>query len=134
MLPHLLEEEQESLPLMRSHFTAKEFKPVEKRLIAGISPFDMAWLLRAMSDDESRRYWMTQVAGIPRLVQIIIMMPALRKFLRWVGGRGRGGERDWVGTQPKRCLEGWMVGAGVDVWGWGWDDWGRVSGVGGDYY
>ena len=97
MLPHLLEEEQESLPLMRSCFTAKEFKPIEKKLIAGMSPFDMGWLLRAMSDDESRRYWMTEVAGIPRLVQIIIMMPALRKYLRWVGGRVGGWDRVGVG-------------------------------------
>ena len=35
-----------------------------------------------------QEYWMLEVAGIPRLVQIVIMMPALRKFLRGVRGGG----------------------------------------------
>lgn len=82
MSAHLLEEEEVGLPLLRHHFTAKEFKVVEEQIVAHATPADVAWVLRPMASDAARRAWMTDVVKIPTPVQALIIMPAYRRYNR----------------------------------------------------
>jgi hypothetical protein len=82
MCAHLLEEEQVGLPILRHHFTLKEYKPVEQQIVAHATPADLAWITRPMAGDVARREWMTQVAAIPKPVQALVMMPAIRRYHR----------------------------------------------------
>jgi hypothetical protein len=77
---HLLEEEQAGLPLMRAAFSAQDFKPVEKKMLAHLTPADLAWFLRPFPDDAARRDWMARVLGIPGPVIWLVMMPASKKY------------------------------------------------------
>jgi hypothetical protein len=60
--------------------SVKEYKPIEAKLGAGLTPLDLAHMLRPMSSDAERVHWMTQVAGIPGIVQKQSMLPACRKY------------------------------------------------------
>ncbi len=82
VLDHFQEEEASVLKLLRLHFTFAEFIPVEKQILKHLGPADLGWILRAMKNDEERRYWMTNVAKIPRLVQSLLMLPFCRRHLR----------------------------------------------------
>eukprot|EP00197_Chlamydomonas_leiostraca_P006044 CAMPEP_0202882206 /NCGR_PEP_ID=MMETSP1391-20130828/37678_1 /ASSEMBLY_ACC=CAM_ASM_000867 /TAXON_ID=1034604 /ORGANISM="Chlamydomonas leiostraca, Strain SAG 11-49" /LENGTH=222 /DNA_ID=CAMNT_0049565027 /DNA_START=40 /DNA_END=705 /DNA_ORIENTATION=- len=55
---HLKEEEEVALPLVRKHYTYKEFQPVEKKIVAGMTPLDMGWFLLPFPGDAERRKWM----------------------------------------------------------------------------
>lgn len=48
MRQHLEEEEVIALPLVRKHFMAKDVLAVEKQLIKGLKPADLAWYMRPM--------------------------------------------------------------------------------------
>ncbi len=48
MRQHLEEEEAVALPLVRKHFMAKDVLAVEKQLIKGFKPADLAWYMRPM--------------------------------------------------------------------------------------
>lgn len=80
MCEHLKEEEDIGLPLMRKQITHKQFKPVEKKIVASASAELLGWFLRSFKDDADRKRWMSKVAGIPAPVQYLVMLPAARKF------------------------------------------------------
>jgi hypothetical protein len=82
MCAHLLEEEEVGLPLLRHHFSSKEFTPVEKEIVAHATPADVAWILRPMASDAARRAWMSNAVRMPWFVQVLFMMPALRRYNR----------------------------------------------------
>jgi hypothetical protein len=69
------------LPLLRHHFTLKDFKPVEKKIVAHATPADVAWIMHPFKGDRERRAWMTGV-GMPAPVQALVMMPASRRYNR----------------------------------------------------
>ena len=77
---HLLEEEQVGLPLLRANFSATDFKPVEKKMRARVTPAVLAWFLRPFPDDAARRDWMTRVAGLSGPAISLVMMPAIKKY------------------------------------------------------
>ena len=74
---HFKEEEEESLPRMRHHFTAKDLAPVEAKMLKDVPPDGMAWAVRTLATP-AKREWMTDVAGIPADKQAQVMMPAVR--------------------------------------------------------
>ena len=82
MFAHLLDEEQVGLPLMRHHFTYKDFKHIEKKILEHATTAELAWVLRPMGGDAAKREWMTAVAHIPGPVQSLIIMPATRRYNR----------------------------------------------------
>ncbi len=82
MCAHLLEEEEVGLPLLRHHFSSMDFTSVEKKIVEHATPADVAWILRPMASDEARRVWMTDAVKMPRFVQVLLMMPASRKYNR----------------------------------------------------
>ncbi|KAG2489354.1 hypothetical protein HYH03_012184 [Edaphochlamys debaryana] len=82
MRQHLEEEEIVGLPLMRKHFTAAELEVCEKKIVADLKPSDMAFFLRPM-DMPTKRATMTRF-GIPRLVQTLVLLPAVRRDARTV--------------------------------------------------
>ena len=82
MCGHLLEEEQVGLPLLRHHFSAKEFKAVEEKIVAHATPADVAWVLRPFPSDDAKRAWMTGVAKMPGFIASLVMFPAIRRYNR----------------------------------------------------
>lgn len=77
---HFKEEEEGTLVLMRHHFTAEEWKPVEARILEGIKPISLAFLLDGLGSDAERVAWCQEIAGIPVPVIKMVMMPAYRKY------------------------------------------------------
>jgi hypothetical protein len=76
---HFQEEEDVSLPLMRHHFTAKELKAVEAKMIKDATPDDLAWVMRPLATPAAKREWMTHVAAIPAPVQVQVTLPAVKR-------------------------------------------------------
>jgi len=79
---HFREEEEGMLVLLRHNFTPAEWKPIEKKILEGVKPISLAFLLDGISSDEKRAAWCQEVAGIPRPVINFVMMPAHRKFTK----------------------------------------------------
>jgi hypothetical protein len=50
--------------------------------VAHATPADVAWVLRPMASDAARRTWMTNAVRMPWLVQVLLMMPASRRYNR----------------------------------------------------
>lgn len=50
--------------MLRKYFSMKEFKPVEKKIVAGMKPEDCAWFLRPFASEADKRAWMTEVAKV----------------------------------------------------------------------
>lgn len=82
MCEHLLEEEQVGLPMLRHHFSAKEFKAVEEKILAHATPTDLAWILRPFPSDDAKRAWMTSVAKVPGFIAALVILPAIRRYNR----------------------------------------------------
>ena len=76
---HFQEEEDVSLPLMRHRFTAKDFEPIQAKMVKDVPPDGIAWVVRTLTTPAAKRDWMNQVAGIPAPVQVQVMMPAVRQ-------------------------------------------------------
>jgi hypothetical protein len=82
MCDHLAEEEQVGLPLLRAAFTSKEYAVPVDKIVATLTPADMAWVVRPLASDAAKLTWMKQVAGVPGPVCSLIMMPAVRRYAR----------------------------------------------------
>ena len=74
---HFKEEEDVSVPLMRHHFSAKELKAVEAKMLKDVTPDGMAWVVRPLATPAAKSEWMTHVAGVAAPGQV--MMPAVRQ-------------------------------------------------------
>jgi len=83
MCDHLKEEEDVGLPLLRHHFTLKEFKPVEKKIVESAPPSEFGWVARPMGEAKAK-LWMTETLKVPGLVQSMLLLPAVRKYAREV--------------------------------------------------
>ena len=70
MLPHLKEEEEIALPLMRAYFTKKDLKPVVSKLIKHSPEFEMGSIIHAATPETFRNDFMVQ-EGIPFFVWYI---------------------------------------------------------------
>lgn len=83
MCEHFKEEEEMGLPLLRMHFTAKEFVPIENRIKKGLKPSDLAHVLNPISSKEGKKEAMTHL-GVPSLIQSLIMLPACKTYEKQV--------------------------------------------------
>jgi hemerythrin-like domain-containing protein len=80
MFPHLQEEEQIALPLLRSYFTAKEFKPVTEQIVKKIGKYEMGSFIHTMGENTFRSKFMKQ-EGIPFFVWYIQFKGDYNSFL-----------------------------------------------------
>ncbi len=90
---------------MRMAFTEKEYKIMEKKIVASLTPEDMGWMLRHFPDEKARRTWMGDIVGIPGPIQSLLMLPALKKWNnKWTRllEELKKGER--IAPQPSGCL------------------------------
>lgn len=78
MEQHLAEEEVVGIPLFRAHFTPKDAKALEKKIIATMPKIEMGWFLRPLEDDQ-KQDWMKNVAGMPGFVIRFIFWPLVKK-------------------------------------------------------
>jgi len=60
LFPHLLEEEQVSLPLLRSFFTPEEVKPVVMKIVKQLTKEESGSLIHSMGEDHFRSKFMKQ--------------------------------------------------------------------------
>mmetsp|Transcript_3973 Transcript_3973/g.10008 ORF Transcript_3973/g.10008 Transcript_3973/m.10008 type:complete len:256 (+) Transcript_3973:32-799(+) len=79
LLPHLKEEEEQGLPLMRAFFTPAEVAPKVQEIIKKQSPLDMGAFIHTMGRDAFRKGFMAQ-EGIPFFVWHIQFKGQLREY------------------------------------------------------
>jgi len=60
LFPHLLEEEQTALPLLRSYFTPDEVKPIIMRILKGIGKSENGSFVKVMGEEYFRSTFMKQ--------------------------------------------------------------------------
>ena len=77
---HFSEEEQVVLPMMRANFSADDFKPVGDKVLAPLTPDDVAWFVGPFPDDAARSDWLARVLGFSSAVIARDMMPASKKY------------------------------------------------------
>jgi hypothetical protein len=80
MEEHFAGEEQLGLPIFRSHFALKEYQPLQDAINASLSPSHQASFFHAMSS--STRAEFCRLHHIPKLVQLLSIMPGVRNFDR----------------------------------------------------
>jgi DUF438 domain-containing protein len=78
MRAHLEEEEAIGLPMLRHHFTLKEWKPTEEALVRSGGPAEFGWVARPMGEAKAKQ-WLTHTLKVPGFVQRIVLMPELHK-------------------------------------------------------
>lgn len=91
LLPHLRQEEEEILPLVRAYFTSKELKPIIDQTLAFVPPVEMGSFLYRAGEDMIRNVFMKN-EGIPWFVWHIDFSGKYALF-----------ERDFIG--PVQALQ-----------------------------
>lgn len=86
MLPHLLEEEVDTLPAMMSNFTAKDFEPIENKMIKQLPWHSMGHLYRRLKDDmDTKRKHATETLGVPGVIWSQVLRPRIERYQAEVG-------------------------------------------------
>jgi len=81
MLPHLKEEEETALPLLRAYFTPKEFLPVIQKIMKHGPKIEMGSFIYAMGVDKFRNEFMKN-EGIPGFVWFVDFKAKYKYFLK----------------------------------------------------
>jgi len=82
MLPHLREEEDICLPLMRAYFTHEEIAPVVQKIVGGGPPVEMGSFIHYAGDEKFFEFMKQE--GIPGFVWYIEFKPKRDRFQRLV--------------------------------------------------
>ena len=82
-IEHFKEEEDEALPLLRHHFTGKEFAPCLRQILAKQTPVNLGFLLDGFEGGKQDQVaWCQDIANIPGPVISLIILPGLWKYKR----------------------------------------------------
>jgi len=86
ILPHLLEEEHDTLPAMMANFTAKELEPTERAMIKAQPWWSLGHLYRRFRDDMvvKQRHAVGSL-GVPSVVFGALIRPKIEKYQAEVG-------------------------------------------------
>ena len=79
MLPHLLHEEEECLPLMRAYFVERDFFPIYRKVMPHSPKNELGSFIYAMGVDTYRKEFMPQI-GIPGIVWFLMMKSKVKYF------------------------------------------------------
>ena len=83
MRPHLLEEEEEVLPVMTANFTPKEVAPADKKMVSEFGWWELPHFYRCQTVSERNRH-ATKVLGIPKPVVRFILAKDFSRYDREV--------------------------------------------------
>jgi hypothetical protein len=81
MRPHLQEEEDIGLPLLRAYMTQKEVAPIIQKIVAKTTPMELGSMIHFMGAEKCRKEFMPQ-EGIPFFVWFLAFKGKYNKFLK----------------------------------------------------
>lgn len=86
MLPHLREEEEQTLPLMHARFSAADFAPIERQVVGQMPWHSMGHMYRRLGDDDgAKRAHACGALGVPRIVWSRVLRPRVERYQAEVG-------------------------------------------------
>jgi hypothetical protein len=56
------------------------FEDIIVYIMSSLKPCDFGWLLRSLKTEKEKQKWLTQVANIPKLIQLFVIFPAIKKY------------------------------------------------------
>jgi hypothetical protein len=80
MEEHFAGEEQHGLPIFRTHFALQDYQPLQDAINASLSPSHRAAFFHAMSKETRAEF--CRLHHIPKMVQLMVIMPGVREFDR----------------------------------------------------